>query len=103
FSYLGGTNADFFKLRPNEFLKIRAIQWAKEVGLKYYMIGGGRSDGDNLYLYKKKYFPFDTDVAFYTGRKVINKDVYTELVGLNRPNETVCDIKTGYFPQYREQ
>ena len=103
FSYLGGTNAEYFKLRPNEFLKIKAIQWAKEVGLKYYMIGGGRSDGDNLYLYKKKYFPFDEDIEFYTGRKIVNEAVYSDLIQLNKPNATPSEIKTGYFPQYREQ
>jgi hypothetical protein len=102
FSYLGGTNADYFKLRPNEYLKIKAVQWAKESGLHYYMIGGGRSDGDNLYLYKKKYFPFDEDIAFYTGRKVINDEVYAELIFRNDASAVKNEIATGYFPQYRE-
>jgi hypothetical protein len=104
FSFLGGTNAQFFKLRPNEYLKITAMKWAKEFGLHFYMIGGGQSDGDNLYVYKKKYFPYDEDINFFTGRKIVDQDMYKKLVSVNHPNIEALpsNIAEGYFPKYRD-
>ncbi len=108
YSFLGGTDSNFFKLRPNEFLKINAVQWAKEEGLHYYMIGGGLSNGteDNLYQYKKKYFPLDPDIDFYTGRKIVMPEAYLELLakaGHDLADETsLQDLKEGYFPKYRD-
>ncbi len=107
YSFLGGTDSDYFKLRPNEFLKISAIKWANEEGLRYYMIGGGLSNGkeDKLYLYKKKYFPFDEDIDFYTGRKVVLPSKYAEFTEASShklsENNTIEDIKKGFFPKYR--
>lgn len=106
YSFLGGTDADYFKLRPNEFLKISAVKWANEEGLRYYMIGGGLSNGkeDKLYLYKKKYFPFDDDIDFYTGRKIVMPKKYLELLeisGQESNDEALGAIKEGFFPKYR--
>ncbi|SIQ78069.1 GNAT family N-acetyltransferase [Maribacter ulvicola] len=105
YSFLGGTDADHFKLRPNEYLKISAIKWANEAGLQYYMIGGGLANGkeDNLYLYKKKYFPFDDDIDFYTGRKIVMPSKYLEFLELlNMDKEHALEnIKEGFFPSYR--
>ena len=108
FSFLGGTSSDHFKLRPNEYLKINAIDWARTQGLTYYMIGGGlsNSETDNLYLYKKKYFPFDDDIHFYTGRKIIDKQVYLKLTNENSTDDTLSmeeieKIEEGFFPRYR--
>lgn len=108
FSFLGGTDSNHFKARPNEFLKINAIEWGKENGLKYYMIGGGLSNSkeDNLYLYKKKYFPNDPDIDFYTGRKIVNQELYKELCGLTMQRESIVaenDISLGFFPKYRQK
>lgn len=103
YSYLGGTDADYFKLRPNEYLKITAVKWAGTIGLNYYLIGGGQADGDNLYLYKKKYFPYDDDVNFFTGRKIINKYLYKDLIKNAEPNDLdITDLSKGFFPKYRE-
>lgn len=107
FSFLGGTDANYFKLRPNEFLKINAVKWAGEEGLHYYMIGGGLSNGpeDKLYQYKKKYFPLDTDIDFYTGRKILMPSAYLELLtkaGHEHTDTTALEnIAEGYFPKYR--
>lgn len=108
FSFLGGTDSEYFKLRPNEFLKINAIQWGNKKGMDYYMIGGGLSNGldDKLYQYKKKYFPLDDDIDFYTGRKIILPKVYLELLSKagykDVNNNALVDIETGYFPKYRD-
>lgn len=102
YSYLAGTDAAYFKLRPTEFLKISAIAWAQKAGYTYYLIGGGRADGDNLYLYKKKYFPLDEDVPFYTGRKILDNDVYRSLAKAEGHQVEDVDILEGFFPLYRQ-
>ncbi|MBQ4915652.1 GNAT family N-acetyltransferase [Maribacter sp. MMG018] len=109
YSFLGGTDSDYFKLRPNEFLKISAVKWANEEGLKYYLIGGGLSNGkeDKLYLYKKKYFPFDDDIDFYTGRKIVMPEQYLECLKLSGvtvddDRAAIENVREGFFPKYRE-
>lgn len=107
YSFLGGTDSDYFKLRPNEYLKINAVKWAHGKGMEYYMIGGGLSNGpeDKLYQYKKKYFPLDADIDFYTGRKIILSEAYQELVAMSTMDtvgsECLENIETGFFPRYR--
>ncbi|MCB6759171.1 GNAT family N-acetyltransferase, partial [Phocaeicola vulgatus] len=41
YSYLGGTDSQYFGLRPNDFLKFEIIKWAKEKGLRNFILGGG--------------------------------------------------------------
>lgn len=107
YSFLGGTDSDYFKLRPNEYLKINAVKWAHGEGMEFYMIGGGLSNGpeDKLYQYKKKYFPLDDDIDFYTGRKIVLPQAYLELLRLNGEehmgNTALDHITSGYFPKYR--
>lgn len=106
YSFLGGTVADYFNLRPNDFLKIEAMNWGRENGYKFYILGGGRKDDDGLYKYKKTFFPKEKDAIYYTGRKIINEKVYTNLCKEHslafNDIENTLDISKGYFPKYRE-
>ncbi|QFZ55888.1 GNAT family N-acetyltransferase [Oceanihabitans sp. IOP_32] len=109
YSYLGGTIMDYFSLRPNDFLKVEVMKWARLQHFKYYVLGGGREDFDNLYKYKKSFFPNDDDLVFYTGRKIINKAVYNELdkitndeIGLDDGGLEKKGRKIGFFPAYRK-
>jgi hypothetical protein len=108
YSYLGGTLSEYFKVRPNDFLKIEVINWARSKGYEYYILGGGRKDDDNLYHYKKSYFPNDPDILFYTGRKVINVEIYKALDKLANGNNTEVRpsrkplSNRAYFPVYRK-
>ncbi len=107
YSYLGGTNSDYFNYRPNDYLKIEMIKWALENNKNHYVLGGGRSNGDGLYQYKKSFFPKDKDVLYYTGRKVINPEVYNNLIKEIKVEFTdvldyVKDSKK-YFPIYSQK
>ncbi|PNW26011.1 GNAT family N-acetyltransferase [Formosa algae] len=97
FSYLGGTLSEYFNLRPNDFLKIAVIQWARAHEYKYYILGGGRKDGDDLYHYKKTFFPKDPDEMYFTGRKITNHQIYQKLNVLLG----TADSGENYFPSYR--
>jgi lipid II:glycine glycyltransferase (peptidoglycan interpeptide bridge formation enzyme) len=52
YSYLGGTDRDYFDQRPNDFLKYEVIKWAKEKGLKNFVLGGGYGSDDGIFQYK---------------------------------------------------
>lgn len=41
YSYLEGTDREYFHIRPNDFLKYEIIKWAKEKGLRNFVLGGG--------------------------------------------------------------
>ncbi len=108
YSYLGGTLAEYFNCRPNDFLKIEVMKWAKSHNYNYYLLGGGRVDNDSLYQYKKSFFPNDKDVIYYTGRKIINKEMYDKLdkimnvdVVIEGVDNSIKLDKKNYFPSYR--
>ena len=110
YSYLGGTLSDYFKYRPNDFLKIEVMTWAYNHQYKNYLLGGGRKDGDSLYQYKKAFFDSDPDITYYTGRKIVNPEVYNQLdTLLNMTIDSHTDTTEGqmeqdlsYFPAYRK-
>lgn len=107
YSFLGGTNDDYFDKRPNDFLKVEVINWARNKGKKHYILGGGYQLDDGIFKYKKGFFP-DNVVNYYTGRKILNEKVYSQLVeqasdfrlvkGLSK-----LDINdTSFFPLYNK-
>ncbi len=102
FSFLGGTITDYFIYRPNDFLKHQLIKWAFEMGFKYFVLGGGHGKDDGIYNYKKSFFPNDVRI-FYTGRKIVNQNIYNSLSHeLMNPNEEY-DIEKDFFPLYRKE
>ncbi|MCL5244795.1 NeuD/PglB/VioB family sugar acetyltransferase [Cellulophaga sp. 20_2_10] len=100
YAFLGGTRAAYFECRPNDFLRVEILKWAVQQEKKSYILGGGLKDDDGLYKSKKVFFPKDDDVIFYTGRKIINKEIYDSL---SEPtvSATACDEVCNYFPTYR--
>ncbi len=104
FAFLGGTNAEYFSHRPNDFLRVKIIEWAIANGKKHYVLGGGMKDGDGLYKSKKSLFPKDEDVIFYTGRKIVDQDIHDELCLSSNPEYVTIpkeDLNNYFFPFYR--
>lgn len=99
YSFLGGTDSDYFNFRPNDFLKFEIIKWAKEKGLKRFILGGGYGDDDGIFRYKKSFAP-NGIYDFYIGKKIFNKKKYEELVKI-RENSEDFDNSTNFFPKYR--
>ncbi len=99
YSYLGGTNREYFDLRPNDFLKYEIIKWAKEKGLKSFVLGGGYGSDDGIFQYKTCLAPHGV-VDFYIGEKIFDKERYCELVELHKKDNPDC-ITSAFFPQYR--
>lgn len=99
YSFIGGTDQEYFYLRPNDFLKFETIKWAKEKGLKKYVLGGGYGSDDGIYNYKKSFAPKGI-CDFYIGKKIFDLDKYNTLMKI-RKSEWGCETNTNYFPQYR--
>lgn len=72
YSYLGGTNSEFFPLRPNDFLKFQTILYLQNKGLKNYCLGGG---SEGIIRYKKS-FDMNGERDFFIGKKIHNTEVF---------------------------
>lgn len=99
YSFLGGTNSDYFNLRPNDFLKFEIIKWAREKGLRNYVLGGGYGTDDGIFQYKTCLAPNGV-VNFYIGRKIFNEEMYNRLIGLRSLDNPSCRT-SHFFPKYR--
>lgn len=99
YSLIGGTIAEYFTFRPNELLKEYIIDWGFKNGFEYYAIGGGYGGDDGIYRYKKSFFPNDY-IKFYTGRKIINKEVFYGLINGLKDMQNYQLTDEGYFPPY---
>jgi len=100
YAFLGGTKEEFFKYRPNDFLRVEVIKWASEKNIAFYVLGGGMVDNDGLFKNKKALFPKDNNPIFYTGRKILNQKVYNELTK-KHANSLEID-ESSFFPKYRQ-
>jgi hypothetical protein len=99
YSFLGGTNEDYFHLRPNDFLKYEIIKWAKTKGLKRFILGGGYGSDDGIFKYKKSFAPNGV-CNFYIGKKIFNNQKYQQLVKMRKSGGLFIKTNT-FFPQYR--
>lgn len=99
YSYLGGTNSEYFSVRPNDFLKYEIIKWAKEKGLKNFVLGGGYGSDDGIFQYKTCLAPKGI-VDFYIGKKIFAPAIYQQLVNLRSAERPSCS-SSDFFPQYR--
>lgn len=96
YSYLGGTDAEYFYTRANDFLKFEIIKWAKAKRLKNFVLGGGYGSDDGIFQYKLCFAPHNL-YDFHIGRRVFDQTTYDKLVAL-RANEIMNEK---YFPIYR--
>lgn len=96
YSYLGGTDSEYFHTRANDFLKYEIIKWAKEKRLKNFVLGGGYGSDDGIFHYKMNLAPHGIK-DFYIGRKIFDKGAYQKLCNL-RENAGLNDA---FFPKYR--
>lgn len=104
YSFLGGTCADSFDVRPNDLLKHELILWARGRGLRDYVIGGGYRPDDGIFRYKKAFAPRGI-VAFRTGESIYDRETYDALVGeaiqVKARSGTLEGLDKEFFPLYR--
>lgn len=104
YSFLGGTLAEAFDLRPNDLLKHSIIEWAREQGKKNFVLGGGYNGRDGIFRYKLSFAPTG-EVPFKVGKRTYDPERYEALVRMRREWETshgrAWEPYPGFFPAYR--
>ena len=104
YSFLGGTLEEAFDVRPNDLLKYEAILWARERGLRWFVLGGGYKPSDGIYRYKLSFAP-GGERPFRIGQRIFAPEAYRALVEAKARYESGLghkwEAREGYFPAYR--
>lgn len=104
YSYLGGTDAAWFHVRPNDLLKVEIMNWARCAGKTEFVLGGGNARTDGIYRYKLSFAPRGS-VPFSIGSRVLSADAYGQLIESRRTfaarQGAQWQPKPEYFPAYR--
>jgi len=104
YSFLGGTRAEVFKLRPNDLLKHEIILWGHRVGKKAFVLGGGYGGIDGIYRYKLSFAPRGA-VPFNIGQIVFDQRVYDRMIATRHSWEVAKGREwqppPRFFPAYR--
>lgn len=104
YSFLGGTLAEAFALRPNDLLKHSIIAWGISQEKRAFIIGGGYTDNDGIFQYKKSFAPNGV-VPFLVSKLILDEGAYDRFCVTRRKFETQngneWSPKPGYFPEYR--
>jgi hypothetical protein len=79
FGFLGGTLSEYYHFNPNSFLRYELLKYLIDSGIKYYSIGGGKTKGDSVYLFKKS-FSKNIDSKFYIGKYIHDKKIYDAII-----------------------
>ena len=104
YSFLGGTDAAWFHVRPNDLLKVEIMNWAHSVGKTEFVLGGGYAPGDGIYRYKLSLAPGGR-VPFSVGHRVLNAGAYEALLRARHRFAATQSAEwkpnPEYFPAYR--
>nr|WP_319395129.1 GNAT family N-acetyltransferase [uncultured Desulfobacter sp.] len=79
YSFLGGTDADYYALGSNSFLKHKIHLHLKAIGVKYFYLGGGTTDNDGIFNYKKR-FAKNGVIDFFIGKRIFFNEEYDNLI-----------------------
>lgn len=99
YSYFEGTDYEYFYTRANDFFKFKIIMWAKENGLKNFVLGGSQEFDDRIFQCKINLALHGIE-DFYIGRKTFDENLYWELLSIrSKGNKDMEDklIHIGFF------
>ncbi|WP_282035616.1 GNAT family N-acetyltransferase [Saccharicrinis aurantiacus] len=96
--FLGGSDQNYFSMRPNDLLHYEIINWGIANKKEIYVLGGGVDAGDSLFNFKKGFAP-KGNVPFYVGTKIYNTVLYDSLC--KHKLERKKKLENISFPEYR--
>jgi CelD/BcsL family acetyltransferase involved in cellulose biosynthesis len=106
YSFLSGTDAAYFKLRPAELLKHKIIAWGHQKGYARFVLGGGLKQGDGLFQFKRAFEPGGL-MDFCVRRVVWNREQYDSLVAdrekWEKEEGRTWRPEPGFFPAFRAE
>lgn len=101
--HLSGSMIEYRSLAPSNLLLYKTALWGCEQGYKTFHLGGGIGSGeDNLYKFKAA-FNRKSDCLFSIGKQIFNKEKYDYLVSLRIANDPGFNIKSTFFPLYKNK
>lgn len=100
--HLAGTHTEYRALSPNNLLLFEAACWASERGIKKFHLGGGMSQDDSLFAFKKQ-FNKKGRLPFVVGRTILQPDKYDYLLGIRKELNSSFDENNSRMIQYRYQ
>lgn len=98
--HLAGTHTEFRKYAPSNLLLYEAACWASEQGIKKFHLGGGITQDDNLFGFKKQ-FNKNGRLPFVIGRTIFNKSAYNRLLQIRKDTDLSFDKENNRMIQYR--
>jgi len=98
--HLAGTNWEYRKLAASNLLLYEAAIWACKSGITRLHLGGGLSENDSLFGFKKQ-FNRSGRLSFYIGRTIFNRTAYDCLLQIRKQLDPEFDINNGFMIQYR--
>lgn len=99
YSYLGGADHAYQRLRPTNAVVDDTIRWAREQGKRRLVLGGGYRPGDGIFRFKASFSPERAELRL--AKRVHMPGAYEELVAAWRARHGA--EPSGYFPLYRAQ
>ncbi|MCP4447217.1 MAG: GNAT family N-acetyltransferase [Myxococcales bacterium] len=104
YSFLGGTLSEYFPTRPNDLLKHEAIEWGRERGFHWFVLGGGYGEEDGIYRYKLAFAPSGArsfTVGYHSFSRSDEKKLEEECRRHFLQEGTEWHPRNNFFPSYR--
>lgn len=98
--HLAGTHTEYRKYSPSNLLLFKAACWASENGIEQFHLGGGITEDDNLFGFKKQFNKYGR-LPFYIGRTIFDKDKYDSLNNLRKKIDKDFNTENSRMIQYR--
>lgn len=98
--HLAGTKTEFRRFAPSNLLLYETACWACQRGIKRFHLGGGITQDDNLFGFKKQ-FNKNGRLPFVIGRTVFDPQAYTLLIDIRQKTDASFDSSNSRMIQYR--
>ncbi len=98
--HLAGTHTEYRKYAPSNLLLYETACWASKKGIKKFHLGGGITQDDNLFGFKKQ-FNKNGRLPFVIGRTIFNTKAYQELLRIRKNANDLFVIGNNRMIQYR--
>ena len=98
--HLGGRDVNAPNVPFENLIMVEAAKWANEHGIQKLHLGGGLSDQDSLFRYKKK-FNKTGMLPFYIGRSIFDEEKYAQLMRVRAETDSGFNENNSFYIQYR--
>ena len=98
--HLSGSRPEYRKYAPSNLLLYDAACRACELGIKQFHLGGGMTQDDSLFGFKKQ-FNKNGRSSFVVGRTIFDQNAYRALLLIRSNANPEFDPENGFMIQYR--